>query len=203
MNQNSIAIRSAQPTYHEGLACGRYLNQAAEGFFRFMLGPRFAQIIATAFPHPDHNYSFQNVTFAEYNNRIAGMILGFTAQQHRRFSDQPLLEAAGYRALRIKAVKILCAPMLRILTTIADDDFYLLALAVDQELRGRGIASTLMDTIEQHARAAGLTRLSLDVSAKNQTARRLYQHRGLTIESQWPKHLPIPGIKFYRLTKTL
>ena len=44
---------------------------------------------------------------------------------------------------------------------------------------------------------------SLDVSAKNEGARRLYEHLGMTVESQWPKRLAIPGLKFYRMTKAL
>jgi ribosomal protein S18 acetylase RimI-like enzyme len=203
MDKNSIVIRAANPTFKEGLACGRYLDEAAEGFFHFMLGGRFAHIIAKAYSQPDHSYSYQNISFVEYDKRIVGMALGFTAEQYRRFSDEPLKEAAGYCALRMTAVKILCAPMLRIIETIAYGDFYLLAMAIDKEFRGEGIGSALMDSIEERARASGSTRLSLDVSAKNAVARRLYERRGMTVESQWPKHLPILKLRFYRMTKAL
>jgi ribosomal protein S18 acetylase RimI-like enzyme len=203
MDRHSIILRAAKPTFDEGLACGRYLDEAAEGFFRFMLGRRVEHIIAKAYTQPDHSYSFQNVSFAEHDEHIVGMALGFTAEQHLRFSDQPLKEAAGYRALRMTAVKILCAPLLRILKTIADGDFYLLAIAIDKELRGEGVGSALMDSIEERARASGSTRLSLDVSAKNEGACRLYERRGMTVESQWPKRLPMPGLRFFRMTKTL
>jgi ribosomal protein S18 acetylase RimI-like enzyme len=93
--------------------------------------------------------------------------------------------------------------MLRIIETIAYGDFYLLAMAIDKEFRGEGIGSALMDSIEERARASGSTRLSLDVSAKNAVARRLYERRGMTVESQWPKHLPILKLRFYRMTKAL
>ena len=106
------------------LGAGHYLDQAAEGFFSFMLGRRAAHIIAKAYIQPDHSYSFQNVTFAEHDKQIVGMALGFTAEQHRHFSDQPLKESAGYH-LRMTAVKMLFAPLFRILDTIADGDFYL------------------------------------------------------------------------------
>ncbi len=101
------------------------------------------------------------------------------------------------------AVKMLCAPLFRILETIADGDFYLLAIAIDKELRGEGVGSALMDSTEERARASSSTRLSLDVSAKNEGARRLYERRGMTVESQWPKRLPIQGLRFYRMTKAL
>ena len=198
-----MRVRNAKPTFDEGLACGRYLDEAAEGFFHFMLGDQAEHIIAKAYIQPDHRYSFENVIFAERKKHIVGMALGFTAEQNRHFSDQPLKEAEGYSALRMTAIKILCAPMFRILNTIADGDFYLLAIAIDKELRGEGVGSILMDSIEERACGTGSTRLSLDVSAKNEGARRLYERRGMVVESQWPKRLPIPGLRFYRMTKAL
>ena len=40
MDRDSIVIRAANSTPDEGLEFARYLDEAAEGFFRFMLGPR-------------------------------------------------------------------------------------------------------------------------------------------------------------------
>jgi len=202
MDRHSIVLRAAKPTFDEGLVFARYLDEAAEGFFRFMLGGRAAQIVAEAYTQSDNDYSFQNVIIAEHDQLIVGVASGFTAEQRRRFSDQPLKQAAGFPALRMRAVRILCAPLLRILTTIADGDFYLLAIAIDKEIRGEGVGSALMDSIEERARASGSTRLSLDVSAKNEGARRLYERRGMSVESEWPKVRLIPRL-FVRMTKTL
>ena len=203
MDHNSVVLRDANPTINEGLICGHYLDEVAEGFFRFMLGSRFAGIIARAYPRPNHSYSFQNVIYAEYDKRIVGMVLGFTAEQHHSFSNQPLREAAGLRVLRMTTVNILFAPMLRILNTIADGDFYILSMAVDRKFRGKGIGTILIDFVEKRARASGSTRLSLDVTAKNERACRLYERRGMTIVSQWPKRIPMPGVRFYRMAKSL
>ena len=203
MDRHSIILRAAKPTFDEGLAFARYVDKAAEGFFRFMLGRRAGHIIATAFTQPDHDLSYQNVTFAELDNVIVGMTLGYTAEQHRRSSRQPLKRAAGRRNLRMRIVLILFAPLMRIIDSIADGDFYLHAIAVDKELRGDGVGSVLMDSSEARARASGSTRLSLDVSAKNEGARRFYERRGMNVDSQWPKRLAMPGLKFYRMTKEL
>ena len=204
MDRHSIVLRAANPTFDEGLAFARYVDQAAEGFFRFMLGRRAGYIIATAFAQPDHDLSYQNVTFAERDNVIVGMVSGFTAEQHRRSSRfKPVKRAAGKRNLRMRIVLILFAPLMRIIESTADGDFYIQAIAVDKELRGDGVGSVLMDSFEERARASGSTRLSLDVSAKNEGARRFYERRGWNVESQWPKRLAIPGLKFYRMTKGL
>lgn len=203
MDQDSITLRAAKPTMDEGLAFARYLDEAAEGFFRFMLGRHAQDIIATAFLQPDHDLSHQNVTFAEHEDAVVGMVSGYTAKQHRASSRRPLKEAAGKRNLRMRIVLILFAPLMRIIDSIADEDFYLQAIAVDKELRGAGLGSILMDHLEGRARSSGSTRLALDVSAKNEGARRFYKRRGMTVESQWPKRLPIRALKFHRMTKML
>jgi len=203
MPKPSIKFRTANPTFDEGRVFARYLDQAAEGFFRFMHGRRSVDIIATAFTQSGHDLSYQNVTFAERDNVIVGMVSGYTAEQHRRSSDRPLKQAAGRFNLRMMVVSTLFAPLFRIIDTIDDSDFYIQSMAVDKELRGEGVGSTLMDFVEDHARADGSTRLSLDVSAGNESARKLYERRGMTVESQWPKRLAIPGVRFFRMTKAL
>ena len=146
MDRHSIVLRTANPWFYEGLAFTRYSDQAAEGFFRFMLGRHAWHIIATALAQPDHDLSYQNVTFAKRDNVIVGMTSGYTAEQHRRSSRQPLKRAAGRRNLRIRIVLIQFAPLMRIIDSIADGDFYLQAIAVDKELRGNGVGSSLMDS---------------------------------------------------------
>ena len=203
MPKSSLKFRTANPNFDEGRVYARYLDQAAEGFFRFMLGQRFIDIIAKAFRQSGHDLSYQNVLFAEREKIIVGMVSGYTAEQHRQSSDQPLKEAAGRYNLRLMVVSTLFAPLFHLIDTIADSDFYIQAMAVDKELRGDGVGSALMDFVEDHARANGSTRLSLDVSAGNIGAHKLYEHRGMIIESQWPKRLTIPGLRFFRMVKAL
>ena len=203
MDRHSIVLRAANPTFDEGLAFARYADEVAEGFFRFMLGSRVEQILATVFAQPDHDLSYQHVTFAERDDVIVGMVVGYTAEQHRRSSRQPLKQAAGRLNLRMRIVQILFAPLMRIIDSIADGDFYVQFIAVDKDLRGDGVGSVLMDSAEERARASGSTRLSLDVSAENEGARRFYECRMMTVDSQWPKRLAMPGLRFYRMTKSL
>jgi len=94
-------------------------------------------------------------------------------------------------------------PLLRIHNTLAEGDFYLQALAVDEAHRGQGIGSALIDRIEERARDGGSLRLAVDVSAQNERARRLYERHGITVESRWPKRFVVPGFGLLRTTKTL
>jgi len=203
IDKHLINLRAASPTFEEGTIFARYLDEAAEGFFRFMLGKRVAHIIANAYIQPSHDLSFQNVTFAERNSVIVGMASGYTAEQHRSSSRKPLKQAAGKNNIRMRIVLVLFAPLMRIIDSTADSDFYLQAIAVDKEQRGSGIGSVLADCIEEQARARGSTRLALDVSSSNVGACQFYKSRGMAVTSQWPRHLHIPKLKFYRMTKTL
>lgn len=203
MDPQLITFRDATPTVDEGLAFARYLDEAAEGFFRFALGRRSIDIIAKAFVQPDHDLSHQNVVFAERDSGIVGMFSGYTAEQHRRSTRTPLKEAAGRWNLRMRFVLTLFAPLMKIIDSISDGDFYLQAIAVDRELRGEGIGSMLMDLIEERASASGAARLALDVSGKNGDARRFYERCGFAIESRWPRLLRVPAFEFCRMTKTL
>jgi len=201
MDQHSIIIRPARPDLEEGRAYARYLDEAAEGFIRFMYGRDYERIIEEAFIKPDNDYSFENAIAAECDGVIVGMASGFTAAQRRSFSDEPLKESAGSATLRIKLVKLLFAPIMRIIYNIPDSDYYVLAIALDKDARGMGIGTMLLDAMEERGREIGSARLSLDVAAGNKGARRLYERRGMTVESQWPRRLPVSKLTFYRMVK--
>ena len=198
----AMLLRPARPESGEGLLYARYLDQAAEGFFGFLLGPNSEGITASAFMDPGHALSYEHVMFAEREGVVVGMSLAYTGVQHRGFSDEPLKRAAGRSALRMKLVRILLAPLWRILDTVQESDFYLHGIAVEPELRGAGVGSLLMDDVEERGRAAGSTRLSLDVAAKNTGARKLYGRRGMIESSEWPSSRFLPTV-LVRMTKDL
>jgi GNAT superfamily N-acetyltransferase len=100
------------------------------------------------------------VTFAGRDDTIVGMVSGYTAEQHRRSTRQPLKRAAGRWNLRMRIVLAVFSPLMRIIDSIADNDFYLQAIAADKELRGSGVGALLMDSLEQRANASGAVRLS-------------------------------------------
>jgi len=204
MNTNQeTKLRPANPDYDEGLLFARYLDQAAEGFFRFMLGRNSHDVIAEAFLEPGHDLSHEHVVFAERDSRILGMGCSFSSAQHAQSSDEPLKRAEKYPHIRAAIAATLCFPLIRFLETLDDGDFYLLALAVDPEYRGEGVGSRLMDFVEDCARAAGAERVCLDVSTKNRGARRLYERRGMTVQPETPTFLRIPVPLLARMSKRL
>lgn len=202
MEKQTILLRHARPEKREGLLFARYLDQAAEGFFGFMLGRNAGNIIASAFVESGHSLSYANVMFAELGGEVVGMSSAYTGAQHRGFSEEPLRRAAGRSAMRLRLMRTLFAPVWHILDSIPDDDFYLQALAVEPNLRGAGVGSILLDDIEQRASTSGTSRLSLDVAASNRGARRLYTRRGMIESSEWPASRLLPTL-FVRMSKEL
>lgn len=202
MRQPSVLFRAANPDLDDGRLYAHYLDRAAEGFFRFWLGRNAVDIIAAAFTRPDHDLSYQNATFAERGGVVVGMISGYTAEQHRRPSGQPLKRAAG-NSLRMRILSTIFRPLFRIIETVPDGDFYIQAVAVDKAHGGTGIGSALMDLIEERAVAEGSIRIVLDVSGKNRGALRLYERRGMIVESRWPRRVAIPGLTIFRMKKAL
>ena len=195
-------MRAAEPTLAEGRMFARYLDQAAEGFFRFMLGPRSEDVLARAFLDPGHDLSYENVNFATRDGVVVGMVSGYPAERHCS-SWRSLRRAAGGLNLRMTVLSVALAPVFRVIDSIEDGDFYLQAIAVDEKWRGEGVGSRLLSWVERLAISCASRRLVLDVSAKNEGARKLYERRGMTVESQWPKRWAIPGLKLVRMTKVL
>lgn len=202
IKKQSIKLRPAKPEFEEGKKFAHYLDQAAEGFFRFMLGPESDDIIATSFIDSGHSLSHENVVFVEVDTKIIGMSSTFTDKQQRTFSDEPLRQAAKKNALRLKMVQILFAPVWRVLETIPEGDFYVQGIAIEAECRGAGIGSLLMKDIENRAKASGSKRLSLHVSAKNDEARKFYKRFGMFEDSTWPNSKLLPTV-FLRMAKNL
>ena len=192
MDRSSVTLRDAAPLYEEGVAFARYLDGIAP-FYRVMLGRRVVESIGRAFTQPGHDLSYQNTIFAERAGAIVGMISGHATGRHRRSVGRALREALGGCALRMRIMARLMARQQWFLGTHADGDFYVQGFAVDEELRGRGIGSALMDAMEQRARADGSKRLILNVGAKNEAAHRFYDRRGMIVEAGWPKLPCIPA----------
>ena len=201
MDQNKITLRRAKPTFEEGLIFAHYLDEAFEGLFSSLLGRQVFDIVAKAYTHPDHDFSFQNTIFAECDKALVGMATGYSAEQHRASSNQPLKQAARGNIMQKIGAGLLCY-RLRFLGTHADGDFYLQAIAVAEKHRSKGIGTVLLDGIEDRARSFGSTKLILDAAAKNEGARKFYKRRGMTVASEWFSS-PIMPTFIVQMTKLL
>ncbi len=78
-------------------------------------------------------------------------------------------------------------------------------LAVDQEARGRGVATALLNAAAAEGTLRGARKISLHVHSTNTVARRLYERHGYVIEGTHPNEFLIEGsyIDAIDMAKTL
>lgn len=167
-----------------------------------MFGRRYREICATAFLQTGHDTSYQNVTFAECDGSVVGMILAYTEAQHRLSSMDPQRQAAGKIRLRMRMLELFMGPLMRLNDSMEPGDYYLQFIAVDETKRVGGVGSILLNELERQARESGSTRLSLDVSTSNDIARCFYEKRGWSCEFEWPRVWFMPSLSV-RMIKPL
>ncbi len=195
-------IRPARRDVEDAEQFARYFDVAGDGLMRWMIGRRFVAVIGKAFLEPGHDLSHEHVWFVESDGVVAGMVSGYSAEDHRRSKSGPMIRAAGVRAIRIAAAWVLARPLFAFMDRVPEGDWYLQGVAVDEAFRGAGIGSLLLDHAEEVAATAGARRLALDVVVDNDAAKRLYERRGMTIEATSPSAL-LHGDRVHRMTKVL
>lgn len=198
-----IELQPASPTLEEGLTFARLADQAFGGGYQLMLGRRAHDFIARAYLQLGHDLSYRYTTFAIRHGTILGMVAGYTGEEHFLFTKEPLQDAAGWRRHRMNALSWAGRRTKAFIDSIPEDDFYIRALAVDPEYRGQGVGALLLDHIEAAARAAGSSRLSLDVEGGNTRAQALYRRFGMTVTDELPRLLGIPRTDILRMSKDL
>ena len=199
----TIELSSARPTLQDGRTFAVLFNQAADGFPSTMLGRDYPNVIARGFVHPGHDLSYEYVTFAKRNTAVVGMVSGYTAEQHRASTVRHLARAAGWRVVRASVVAAMNWTLLRFMDKLSAGDFYLQAIAVNSESRGRGVGAQLMSAMVERARNQRSKRLVLDVSIENDRAQKLYRRFGMRIISISPKNYIQPDVRVYRMAKPL
>jgi len=183
----NIKIRKAMPTIEEGRIYAGFLDVAAEGFFKGILGENAYEYIAQAFLSEDSSYSYKTASFVESDSQIVGMVSGYSTSDKEGFKEQSLRKLIGKSNIRLWMFSIVEIFLSNRMGPKGKGDFYIQAIAVDEKMRGHGVGKQLMEYIENRARKEGNTSISLDVSSKNSKAISLYEKRGMIKDSYWPK----------------
>jgi len=198
-----VALRAGEPTTADATAFASYEDMAAEGFFGKLFGSAAARILTEVYVRPGHDLSYERTTFADLDGRAVGMLVSFTATQHRESDDRVLRDAAGRRMIGLDIARLVGRRMFRFLDSIPGTDYYVLSLAVGDACRGQGVGRLLLDHAEQLGRDAGCSRLSLDVSVTNDVAIQLYERVGMSIEAYSPRMLFMSRLRSCRMVKPL
>ena len=202
IQDESIIIRDAKPDFEEGLVFAQFFNEASEGFFQSMLGIRTNEIIADAFVKPNNEYSFENVAMIEYNNKIVGMVSGYTYTEQIGFNKKILSQSPKGAKLRIMMFSVVGSILLRFLGPHQKEDYYLQGIAVSSQMQGKGLGQRLMHYSSEIALKKGCKTLLLDVSTKNEKAIKSYHKFGMKKVSHWPDFLKLPSV-FTKMAKEL
>ena len=122
----------------------------------------------------DANFSYRNAVVAHLDGRIAGMLLAY------RLPPPSAKERA-----ELPQIPALLRPLVELEYQVPET-FYVNALAVFAAYRGAGIGASLLTIAQARARASGCDRLSVQVFAENEGARRLYQRCGYSVVDRRP-----------------
>ena len=202
IQDDTIIIREAKPDLEEGLVFAKLFDEASEGFFKSMLGIKTYEIIADAFVKSNNEYSFENVMMIEYKRKIVGMVSGYTYAEKEGFKRKILSQYHKGAKLRIMMFSAAGGVLSRFLGPRGKEDYYLQAIAVSSEMRGKGLGQRLLKSSREIAIKKGSKTLSLDVSSKNEKAINSYKKFGMEIISCWPDFLKLPPV-FTRMVKEL
>jgi len=113
------------------------------------------------------NFSYRNVTIAEVDGKIAGMLLAYTLPPADNQDD-------------VNAYPEFIRPLIE-LEQCVPGSYYINMIATYPEFRGQSIGTRLMGTVAEAATDAGCQLISVEVFEQNQGALKLYQHLGYKV----------------------
>jgi ribosomal protein S18 acetylase RimI-like enzyme len=165
-----MAVRLRPATREDAESLARLIDIAGEGFGTYLwtqsagpgetalhVGKRRAQ-------REEGGFSYRNALLAELDGKVAALLLGY------RLADP-------YDTGDLSALPATVRPLIE-LESEAPGSWYVNALAVFPEYRGKGLGTLLLGEAERLARETRAPMLSIVVAEQNEGARRLYERTG-------------------------
>lgn len=133
------------------------------------------KVMSEAAEREDSQYSYRNALIAEAGGRPVGAIVGYDGAKLKELRDGSLAVIRKYHPdVEIKEDET------------EQGEFYLDSLGVLPEYRGKGIATTLINSMIDKASAQGHKRFGLLVDPENPNAERLYKSLGFKYVGERP-----------------
>ena len=196
-----MMLRDALPDTADARAIAWDLETATAGMFSIMVGSRWEQILMRVITQPGHAWSLDRARIAEADGEVLGVLLGAPADTPEPASSLGL--AWGWTRLRLTAAAIAFRPFTSFMSRHDPGEWYVTAVSVKPEARGRGVGSLLLDDAVARAREAGAMSITLDVDAKNSGARRLYERHGFVVVDESPTAWLAGGVRVQRMRRML
>jgi ribosomal protein S18 acetylase RimI-like enzyme len=157
------------------------LETATDRMFSFMLGARWEQILIRVVNTPGHAWSIENARIAEIEGKPVGVILSGPSAVPE--PDEAFGLPWGWTRMRLSAVGFIFRPFLSLMRQHGAGAWHITAVSVVPDARGKGVGSAMISYAIEHARAAGMTSVTLDVDVHNAVARRLYEREGFEVHA--------------------
>jgi ribosomal protein S18 acetylase RimI-like enzyme len=173
----SLLARFRTATREDCYELARLFRIASGGVADYMwsrLAPKYPgltplEIGARRFAREEGNFSYKNCVVAEQDGAVIGMLFTFPIEEGQEADDEPadpILKP--YEELEIPG------------------SFYICALALLPEFRGRGVGTEMLSIARKQARERGFGTLSLLVFEQNEGALRLYERNGFEVAGRAP-----------------
>ena len=130
------------------------------------------------------------------------MVSGYTKTEKDGFTRNILSYSNKGSKFRIRLFSIIGSILTNFLGPGGSDEFYIQAITVNDQMRGKGLGQKLLEYIADISVEKGCKTLSLDVSSKNTKAIKSYHKFGMKASSHWPQILKLPPV-FTRMEKQL
>jgi len=115
---------------------------------------------AKRYKSEDSVFSYRNCTVAEVDGEVAGILVAFP--MHESEEDESEVDPVLEPYMKLEQY----------------NSYYICAMALFPEYRGRGIGTRLLEIAEQRAKDRKLNQLSLIVFEQNEGAKKLYERHG-------------------------
>lgn len=165
--------------------------------YSIKLGSRWETALRAVVARPGHAWSVERARIAEIDGSLVGVLLGAPA-------TTPMPEASlglawGWTRLRLWAVSLSGRAFLNFMSQHDAGEWYITAVAVTPEARGKGVGAVLLEDAITQARDAGATSVTLDVDDKNVGAQRLYERYGFEVTGASSPARLWRGVRVYRM----
>jgi len=156
-----------------------FVHEAGSAYFDFLFGADAAAVLSRWMLRPSSEVFIERVSLlGEPSDPVGGFIaLSGSELSKCRQMDMAALTMSGNRSRREEVAKRLELTR-NLFSPVEANEFYLSKFWIDPKHRGAGHGRRLMKSYISAGHARGLTRFSLDVSAQNEPAIRVYRSFG-------------------------
>ena len=169
----------------------------------YVFSSKTKDIMKNLFQDTENYWSFEHTYFAEVDDDVAGMALGYSYRQRKQEEERTgelvvrYLEGIIYEELPNPRVA-------EITEKIEENEYYFMYLAVYPKFRRLGIGTKLFALIEEEARKIGYNKVVFDVETDNTEAIKLYERLGYSIVNRSPVvETSVKNFEFLKMSKEI